>query len=145
MRERLLDAAEEVFENLGPGWSESVYHRAFERELSQRQIPFHSEGTIPVMYKGAPVGRRRPDLFIVPELGGTIVVELKAGSKGGSAQLAQYLDMGEADKNLGEVRGGCVIRFNEEVEYEFIELGPEPNPTDIDRNVDSEQRPESED
>lgn len=131
MRELLLEAAEEVFDELGAGWSESIYHRALERELSARQVPFHSEGTIPVMYKGAPVGRRRPDLFLVPEDGGTVVVELKAGSKSGSAQLAQYLDMTEDDANLGYIRGGAVIRFNEEVEYEFIELGPEPNPDDF--------------
>jgi len=143
MRERLLEAAEEVFEELGPGFTESVYHRALERELSERQIPFHSEGTILIMYKGAPVGRRRPDLFIVPDLGGTIIVELKAGSKSGTGQLAQYLDMTEQSSDLGYIRGGAVIRFNEEVEYEFIELGPEPNPDD--RDVDSEQRPESED
>lgn len=145
MRERLLEAAEEVFEELGEGWSESIYHRALERELSERQIPFHSEGTIPVMYKGAPVGRRRPDLFIVPDLGDTIVVELKAGSNSGSAQLMQYLNMTEADANLGDIRGGCVIRFNEEVEYEFIELGPEPNPTDRNADVDSERWTEPED
>lgn len=145
MRERLKEAAEEVFEELGPGWSESIYHRALERELSARQIPFHSEGTIPVMYKGAPVGRRRPDLFIVPEVGNTIIVELKAGSKSGSAQLMQYLDLTEADLNLGKIRGGAVIRFNEEVEYEFVELGPEPNPDDRDEDVGSAAWPEPED
>lgn len=136
MRKRLEEAAQEVFDELGAGWSESVYHRSLERELSERSIPFHSEGTIPVMYKGAPVGRRRPDLFVVPDVGGTIVVELKAGSNSGRAQLAQYLDMTEDDENLGYIRGGAVIRFNEELEYEFIELGPEPNPDD--RDVDTE-------
>jgi len=135
MRERLEQAAQEVFDELGAGWSESVYHRALERELSERQIPFHSEGTIPVMYKGAPVGRRRPDLFVVPDVGDTIVVELKAASNSGSAQLAQYLDMTEADQNLGVIRGGAVIRFNEELEYEFIELGPKPNPDDRDSHI----------
>jgi GxxExxY protein len=134
MREALEEAAQEVFDELGAGWSESIYHRALERELSERQIPFHSEGTIPVMYKGAPVGRRRPDLFVVPEEGGTIILELKAGSSSGSAQLAQYLDMTEADENLGYIRGGAVIRFNEEMEFEFIELGPRPNPDDKNRN-----------
>lgn len=122
MRDRLEEAAQEVFDTLGPGWSESIYHRALERELSERQIPFHSEGTIPVMYKGAPVGRRRPDLFIVPEVGDTIIVELKAGSNGGTAQLMQYLAMTDSDENLGEIRGGAVIRFNDELDYEFREL-----------------------
>lgn len=130
MRERLREAAEEVFDELGAGWSESIYHRALERELSERQIPFNSETTIPVMYKGAPVGRRRPDLILVPELGGKIIVELKAGSRSGSDQLSEYLDLTEKDLNLGNIRGGVVIRFNDEIEYEFTELGPEPNPDD---------------
>ncbi len=131
MRERLKEAAEEVHETLGSGFTESVYHRALERELSERQVPFHSEGTIPIMYKGAPVGRRRPDLFIVPEEGSTIVVELKAGSSSGKTQLNQYLDMTEADNNLGEIRGGAVIRFNSELEFEFVEL-------DEDSEIDDE-------
>ncbi len=83
------------------------------------------------MYKGAPVGRRRPDLFIVPEEGSTIVVELKAGSSSGKTQLNQYLDMTEADNNLGEIRGGAVIRFNSELEFEFVEL-------DEDSEIDDE-------
>lgn len=141
MRERLLEAAEEVFEELGSGWSESIYHRALERELSGRGIPFHSEGTVPVLYKGSPVGRRRPDLFIRDEDYNTIIVELKAGSNSGSFQLEQYLDLTEASDDLGKIRGGALIKFNEELEYEFIELGPEPNPDDVDRA----ERSESED
>jgi GxxExxY protein len=130
MRNELQDAAEEVLSELGPGFTESVYHRSLERELSERGIPFHSEGTISVYYKGAPVGRRRPDLFLVPEEGGKIVVELKAGSTSGSDQLMQYLNMVEANDDLGYIRGGAVVRFNEELEYEFCELGPEVNPDD---------------
>lgn len=118
MREKLFDAAETVHSELGAGFTESVYHSALERELSERAIPFHSEGTIPVMYKGAPVGRRRPDLFIVTEYG-LLVVELKAGSSSGEEQLNQYLGMTTDDDNLGEIVGGVVIRFNEELEYEY--------------------------
>lgn len=120
MKERLEEAAQAVFDELGSGFSESIYHRSLERELSERGIPFHSEGTIPVLYKGAPVGRRRPDLFIVPESGDTLVVELKAGSNSGGAQLAQYLDITESDENLGYITGGAVIRFNDELEFEFV-------------------------
>jgi GxxExxY protein len=136
MRRELEEAAEAVHSELGGNWSESIYHRALERELSERGIPFHSEGTIPVIYKGAPVGRRRPDLFIVPEDDATIVVELKAGSSSGGDQLLQYLDMVEDDSNLGYIRGGAVIRFNEGLEMEFVELGPEPNPDDTDISLE---------
>jgi GxxExxY protein len=122
MRQKLFEAADTVHSELGSGFTESVYHSALQRELSERGIPFHSEGTIPVMYKGAPVGRRRPDLFIVTEYG-LLVVELKANSSSGEAQLDQYLGMTTDDDNLGEIVGGIVIRFNEELEYEYTGIG----------------------
>lgn len=118
MREKLREAAQEVHDRLGSGFTESVYHKALSRELSERAIAHHSEGTIPVMYKGAPVGRRRPDMFVITEYG-ALVVELKAGSSSGEEQLLQYLDMTVDDDNIGEILGGVVIRFNEEMEYEY--------------------------
>jgi GxxExxY protein len=130
MRESLREAAEEVFEELGPGWSESIYHKALIRELGHRGIPVYTEGSLSVMYKGGSVGTRRPDLMVQMEDGRSIMVELKAGSSRGKAQLMQYLDMGEKTRDLGEIRGGALIKFNEEVEFEFVELGPEANPDD---------------
>jgi GxxExxY protein len=129
MRKRLKEAADRVQKEMGAGWSESIYHSSLERELSERGIAFHSEGTIPVMYKGVPVGRRRPDMFL-PTDEGLITVELKAGSSTGRAQLLQYLQMVDVDHNFPDLRGGAVIRFNETVEFEFIELGPDGNPDD---------------
>ena len=116
--EELRDAAEEVHDILGPGFTESVYHKALIRELSERGIAHHSEGTISVMYKGAPVGRRRPDLFIVTDYG-LIVVELKAGSSSGDAQLEQYIEMVSTNDTLDDVVGGAVIRFNDDLEFEY--------------------------
>lgn len=127
--DELKEAAQEVHNELGSGWTEAIYHSALQRELSERQIPFHSEATIPVMYKGAPVGRRRPDLFIITEYG-LVVVELKAGSSSGAAQLKQYLGMTTEDENLGEIIGGAVIRFNEELEYEYTLINDESTGSD---------------
>lgn len=118
MRETLQKLAQEVHDQLGPGFTESIYHTALERELSDAGIGFHSEGTIPVMYKGAPVGRRRPDLFVITEYG-TIIIELKAGSSSGSEQLEQYVGMAVEDNNLGDIVGSAVIRFNDSLEFEY--------------------------
>lgn len=119
-KQRVIKSAKEVHSILGPGFTEAVYHSALQRELSERQIAHHSEGTIPVMYKGAPVGRRRPDLFVVTD-NGLIVVELKAGSSSGEEQLSQYLSMTTDNDNLDNIVGGLVIRFNEELEYEYVD------------------------
>ncbi len=118
MSNQLKEAAEAVHNELGAGFSESIYHRALERELSERGVAFHSEGTIPVMYKGAPVGRRRPDLFIVEDDGTVTIVELKAGSSSGEAQLEQYLGLVSADSNFGKIGGGALIQFNASLEFE---------------------------
>jgi len=130
MREELESASNEVFDFLLAGWSESIYQKALMHELSQRGVTFTTEGTIPVFCKGSPVGRRRPDLFVKDNRDKTIIVELKAGSNSGRAQLLQYLRMVEMDHNFPNVRGGALIRFNDVVEFEFVELGPEINPDD---------------
>ena len=111
---QLISAADEVHDILGPGCSESTYHRAYERELSERGIGFTSEGTIPIFYKGTPVGKRRPDMF-VDSVEGTVAVELKAGSGRGEDQLFNYLSILGDDNNFN-ITGGILIRFNEDVE-----------------------------
>lgn len=111
----IVEAAEEVHSVLGPGFTESVYHSSLTRELSERGIPFSSEGSLSIMYKDVPVGRRRPDLM-VSEDDGIIILELKAGSERGEDQLLQYLDLVEKDTNFGELQGGMLIQFNDDVE-----------------------------
>lgn len=112
--EEVREAAEEVHSILGPGWTESVYHRAMEHELSDRGIPFSSEGTITVFYKGMPVGRRRPDLFVTGDRG-IILVELKASPGTGKEQLIQYIDLLSEDANF-TVERGILIQFSKTVE-----------------------------
>lgn len=110
--DELIAAAEEIHDILGTGHSEATYHRAMERELSERGIDFASEGTIPIFYKGTPIGKRRPDMFVD---GGTIVVELKAGSRAGEDQLIDYQNILEDDDNFN-IQNGLLIRFNDDVE-----------------------------
>jgi GxxExxY protein len=119
MQREIQEAARAVHAELGPGYTETIYHSALQRELSERGIAHHSEGTVPVMYKSAPVGRRRPDMFIIAENGDTVIVEMKAGSSSGKGQLVQYLDLVMADENYGQIIGGAVIRFNEDLEFEY--------------------------
>ena len=108
------EAAEAVHDELGAGFSEAVYHRSLEAELSDRGVSFTSEGSIPVFYKSQPVGRRRPDLF-VKDGDSTIIVELKAGSGRGSDQLLQYLDLLSDDSNF-DISSGVLIQFNDDLE-----------------------------
>lgn len=70
-----MAAAFEVYNHLGPGFTEEVYQESLEQELTSRAIPHASQPDIPVFYKGHALRRRfRPDLLVF----GEIIVELKA-------------------------------------------------------------------
>ncbi|EGQ44289.1 MAG: hypothetical protein J07AB43_00550 [Candidatus Nanosalina sp. J07AB43] len=112
LKRTLLACSEQVHGVLGGGFTETVYHSALERELSDQNVSHVSEGTLPILYKGTPVGRRRPDMFLVSENGEKIVVELKAGSTKGKEQLAEYMTIIENDDNYDDIVGGCLIQFN---------------------------------
>jgi GxxExxY protein len=64
----------EIYEQLGPGHRECVYHRAFELELRMRKIPYECEVVVPVFYKGQFLSHIRIDLLVDK----TTIVELKA-------------------------------------------------------------------
>lgn len=112
--DELIEAANDVHDALGPKHTESTYHSALERELSERGIGFTSEGTITIYYKGSPVGKRRPDMFVDAD-DGQIVVELKAGSMAGEEQLRNYENILSDDNNFN-ISSAVLIRFNDDIE-----------------------------
>jgi GxxExxY protein len=93
-------AAIEVHKELGPGLLESIYHQCLQHELKLRNIPFVTEVTIPVTYKGNSIETAlRCDLFIE----NILVVELKS-VKGvlpvHKAQLLTYMKLLKAPKGI---------------------------------------------
>lgn len=109
----IVEAAEAVHEELGPGHTESVYHRALEYEFSNNDIQFSSETTVTIFYKGMPVGTRRPDMMVETD-DGNIIIELKSGTERGEEQLRSYIQILEDDANF-EVDSGMLIQFNDEL------------------------------
>ena len=99
----------EVYSHFGPGLLESVYEKAMIRELELRGLKVQSQVTVPVLYKGAPVGDDlRIDLFVEDEL----IVELKSVEEIKAVfykQLRTYL------KVMGKEEG-LLINFGE---YDF--------------------------
>lgn len=73
---RLMEIAYEVHNELGPGFTEDIYEKAFVRELCTREIPYEEQKPITVAYKGDDIGIYRLDLLVE----GNIIVELKAVS-----------------------------------------------------------------
>jgi len=73
----LRGITENIWASLGPGYSESVYHCAFEVALRKVGIYYETERIIPVFYEGQNVGHVRADLIVDRRY----VIELKAVGK----------------------------------------------------------------
>jgi GxxExxY protein len=82
----------EVYDELGPGYSERVYHNAVEVMLRERHIPYESERHILVRFRGHVVGQLRADIIVDDE----IVLEfktIKTLTDGSELQAHRYLDL----------------------------------------------------
>jgi len=77
MDDFLKGITENIWASLGPGYSESVYHCAFEVALRKVGIYYETERIIPVFYEGQNVGHVRADLIVDRRY----VIELKAVGK----------------------------------------------------------------
>jgi len=65
----------DVYNELGPGLLESVYHSALREEFSDRKLAFREEVKIPVVYKGKELSQHyRIDFFVEEK----VVVEIKS-------------------------------------------------------------------
>lgn len=72
---KIIGGAMEVYNHLGPGLLESVYHKALNYELNQRGLFVRSELPVEVLYKGVNVSNDlKVDLFV----DNLVVVELKS-------------------------------------------------------------------
>jgi len=87
---RILGVFYEVYNELGGGFLESVYHAAFALALRQVGLTVAAEVATPVYFRGTLVGDFRADLTV----NGSVLLELKAVSvldKMHEAQLMNYL------------------------------------------------------
>ena len=129
MESVLRQIADDIWASLGPGYSESVYHCAFEVALRNRLINYETERIVPVYYAGQNVGHVRADLIVERKA----VIELKSVSKLNETyriQTQNYLQLLELDQ-------GYLINFPDKkgnFEFEVIARDKpiEPTPDQID-------------
>lgn len=117
--------AQDIWSSLGPGYSESVYHCAFEVALRKVGLYYETERIVPVYYKKQNVGFVRADLIIDRK----IVIELKSVSKLNEVyriQTRNYL-------KLLDLQVGYLINFpDKNGPFEFEEIGPQvPVPMEV--------------
>jgi GxxExxY protein len=70
---QLVAIAYDIYNTLGPGYNEVIYHRAMEVALRLSGIHYESEVITPIFYKGSCIGHGRVDLKLE-----NIIIELKA-------------------------------------------------------------------
>lgn len=95
----------EVHSILGPGFTETVYQTALERELTLRRIPFVAQKRIQVCYKDVLVADYYLDLVVDDK----IDVELKAVDQLAPVHVSQVLSYLKASG----LKLGLLINFGE--------------------------------
>jgi GxxExxY protein len=110
--------ASKIYEELGPGDSEAVYHRAFEVILRQNGIQYETERVVPITFQGCVIGNLRIDLIVA----NACIIELKAIAKltdASKIQIKNYL-------KLTGVPRGILVNFPQtsgSVSPEILQFG----------------------
>jgi GxxExxY protein len=90
LTERIIGCAFRVYNSLGSGFLESVYHKALLVELHDKGFIAEEEAPIEVVYKGEKVGSFYADIVVEQK----VIIELKALdtlAKSHEVQLVNYL------------------------------------------------------
>lgn len=109
----MKEIAQYIFDTLKPGFSESVYHNAFEVMLRKYGYPYETERIVPIFFENHVIGNVRCDIIVNNEL----IIELKSTQKLKPCdyqQLEKYL-------HLTGIKNGILINFGSS-ELEYSEL-----------------------
>jgi len=110
---QIMGAIFEVHKGLGPGFLESVYHKALVEEFSRRGMKVETQKTIDLVYKDKKIGVHRLDLVVDDK----VVVELKTVERfpiHHKAQLTSYL-------KASGYKLGILVNFSKsKVEYQRV-------------------------
>ena len=107
--------AQHIWDELGPGYSERVYHNAFEVALRKRGLKYETERILPISYEGHNIGNLRSDLIIE----GNLIVELKSTSR----LTDQFRNQIRNYMKLTGIFEGMLINFPDKggnLEYEYV-------------------------
>ena len=96
----------DIYNSVGPGYNEIIYHRAFEVALRLNNIDYESEVITPIMYKNHNIGHGRIDLII----NNCMIIELKAianlNNNDSIIQIKNYM----RQQNIAD---GLIINFGQ--------------------------------
>ncbi|MBX9622433.1 MAG: GxxExxY protein [Gemmataceae bacterium] len=99
LTERVIGAFFDVYNELGFGFLESVYHRSMVLALTAAGLHADSEAKLPVYFRGEPVGDFEADVLVER----AVILELKAADDfcpAHEAQLLNYLKASTVEVGL---------------------------------------------
>jgi GxxExxY protein len=102
-----VDAGIHVHRQLGPGFREVIYSRAFCLELDSRAMTFECEKPVLVRYKQWHIPGQKIDLIV----GGCVLVELKSVAKLRKIHVNQVISY----LKTTDLRLGLIMNFNTRV------------------------------
>ena len=101
--EWIIEKCKEIYSTLGRGYTENIYHKAFETELQSEGIPYETEKIVPILYKNRQIGFGRADIVL-----NDIVIEFKAMIQ--PPRMSEIEQINNYMINLG-VKKGIIINF----------------------------------
>jgi len=108
---KIIGCAMEVHNQMGNGFQEVIYQRAFAIEMTMQGVEFLREMEMELEYKGNNIGTRRVDFFVEDK----VMVEIKAIEKLEGVHKAQAINYCEA-YNIADGLlinfGGLSLEFN---------------------------------
>jgi GxxExxY protein len=99
LTECVIGCFDDVYNEIGFGFLESVYHRAMAVALESMGLRVESEAKLPVYFRGVQVGHFEADLLVE----GVVILEFKAVEElitGHMAQLLNYLKASTVELGL---------------------------------------------
>tara|TARA_Y100000996_G_C22553669_1_gene654697 strand:+ start:1803 stop:2186 length:384 start_codon:yes stop_codon:yes gene_type:complete len=104
----IINSARNVFKELGPGFAECIYHRAFVYELQLNKLNVENKKCIPINYKNFNVGYGEADI-VVHDTDIHYILELKAIS--GNISEKEKIQLNTYRKNIDFPTIGYIINF----------------------------------
>ncbi|HLG15529.1 MAG TPA: GxxExxY protein [Blastocatellia bacterium] len=106
---KIIGVFYEVYNELGPGFLESVYEGAMEIALAEAGLRVERQVPVPVWFRGRQVGDFKADLLIE----GLVIIELKAVRAFDPSHEAQLLNYLRAT----EIEVGLLLNFGPKPEF----------------------------
>ena len=110
--DKILGVFYDVYNELGHGFLESVYHRSLVVALEAAGLAVLSRVTIPVWFRGHRVGHFEADVLVE----GCVLLELKAARSLDSSHRAQLINYLRAT----DIEVGLLLNFGERPEFKRL-------------------------